>query len=175
MHGAGGSESLPADSTASLRMAAGFPDEDTYTQGDEDVLSPRPADPDVEPECGCVNPSTCRCPKGDMVGENLLRAFIRESMGAFGRAPTDLGEMDNFDVDDWYSDRYSNRYSNRYSDDDNDDDVNDDDDNDDDVEEDSGAGALGGGPSLPLGMSTPTFGREREEKGQEVSGFKPVH
>jgi hypothetical protein len=44
-----------------------------------------------------------------------------------------------------------------------------------DLEEFSGAGGAGGGPNLPLGMSTPTFGRKRKKKGRETKGFKPTH
>ena len=45
----------------------------------------------------------------------------------------------------------------------------------DEIEEISGAAALGGGPALPLGMSTPTFGRKRKKKGSEVKGFSLTH
>lgn len=43
------------------------------------------------------------------------------------------------------------------------------------IDEFSGVAALGGGPSLPLGMSTPTFGRKRRKKGKEVKGWKTTH
>lgn len=43
------------------------------------------------------------------------------------------------------------------------------------IEEFSGAGGAGGGPALPVGMSTPSFGRKRRKKGSEVKGFKPTH
>ena len=93
-----GGQSAAADTTGNQRMSVGYPDADTYTSGDENVLHPRPAE--YEGEAGCNSEGICSSPLGDgMMGENLLRTFIREAL-AFGAAPSDLDEIDLVDEDE---------------------------------------------------------------------------
>ena len=75
--GAGGSPSSAADTTASQIMQQHYPEEDSYTGG-EDVLLPHELD--YEPEYGCNGSYNCRQPPGDnkMATEALLRNCIRE-------------------------------------------------------------------------------------------------
>jgi|GEM_PF-4344825 len=134
----GASPSSSADVGASRRMATTQSPADVYQPGSEDVLWPREVD--EEAECGCVAPGKCRCPnKGGVMGsvksEALLREFIREAMGAFAVASSDLMEEDLVDEDEDERDE-------------------------DELEEFSGAGAVAG-YSLPLG-ATNYPGRKRK-------------
>lgn len=75
--------------------------EEAYDQDEdgEDVLWPRPIEPDDVGDCGFSRPGGYRSPQEATVSENLLRRFIRSSLteidnrtgalGVWGRAPTD--------------------------------------------------------------------------------------
>tara|TARA_R110000824_G_scaffold163022_7_gene338809 strand:+ start:2986 stop:3210 length:225 start_codon:yes stop_codon:yes gene_type:complete len=43
---------------------------------------------------------------------------------------------------------------------------------DDEVKEYSTSASIGGGPSLPIGLSTPTFGQKRKASSQAVAGYR---
>ena len=150
--GSGGGPSQAADTTASQRLSVGYSDAETYTPGDDQVLSPRPAE--YEGECGCSSPGNCGCPVGDgMMAETVLRQFIRETMlGAFGVASTDLGESELVDEDEDEQCPNTTEFAA------------------------IGGGAAGtasiSGYSLPLGQKGPTYGGKKSQSSRKTKSKK---
>lgn len=101
-----------------------------------------------EGECGCNSMNVCSCPRTSIImkNETLLRNYIRASI------LTEVHRDSNIVIDEDEEELEEEE-----------------------IDEFSGVAALGGGPSLPLGMSTPTFGRKRRKKGKEVKGWKTTH
>ena len=100
--GAGGSPSTSADSMAARRMGSAPFEEESYDQDEdgEDVLWPRPIDPDDVGSCGYQRPGGYRCPQNPggpltdnqevAMKESLLRNFIRQALfeqRSIGSAP----------------------------------------------------------------------------------------
>jgi len=166
LHGAGGSETEPADTSISRRQGMpGFSDQETYSPGDEEVLSSKVFNPEGE----------------DEMSETLLRQFIRETLannrtgavGVWGRAPSDLdaitqrrpdlGERPYADEPDLVDEDEDEVYPDKQE-----------------FAAVGGGGAAAGGGSiagyvLPLGKSGPTYGGKRKKPSRAVKGFKATH